>query len=231
MKQKQKPISQQAAVELLEQMARIAEGEDVTFCKVTTPANTTVIDKYALQKLLNSKPQATPVENQKTTYLRCNREGEQDVWESYVEGVRSEFRAGILVNANLTAEEQDIRVGCGGSYHIGMAAGFMASTNHPVKVPASQVRRLYFDQDEGRFLDRQTGAVIKGCDYLILKPDCSAEWIASPEQAKILGQLQVAIRVRDTTTNSNVFRKAAGEVKKLLNKFEEASYGSPEIHP
>lgn len=164
-----------------ETIIKVVEQEEVTFVQADTPA-VPVVDKYALKKLLFNKPPEQEPKRVKVTRIRCDRRFAR-TWAVYDTSgsVKHHFDAGIVANASLSSKEVPA-MGCGGgSDWIGMASGEMVSKGQPVTVPEQMVRRLYFDRDSGSFHDKETGAEITSCDYLILKPDCHAEYIAAPK--------------------------------------------------
>jgi len=146
--------------------------QDKTY--VQTPVK---IDKFALQKLLNSKP--PPLPDLPTVTVRCDRE--TDSWVVEMDGAVSNEPCAVLMDVTFSHKYESI--GCGGEYS-GTAKGLKLPSAQPVKADKVTVKKLYFDPFEGGFFIKGTGEKLLRADYLILKPGCHSEVVMAPEVAK-----------------------------------------------
>lgn len=137
--------------------------------------------KYAVKKLLMSKPEARDPEYPRVI-VRCNRKTGKWVVVYSETNTPVEKEALVLINAVFTKEKIRTGYGCGSySEYVGFAGGQMIAEGVPVTVPKDRVRHLRFDEDNGCFYCRTTGKKLEAADYLILKANCHSEYIEPPQ--------------------------------------------------
>ncbi len=136
--------------------------------------------RLELQKLLDSKAPDLP-----RVVVRCDRKtGKWNLFHN--DKPWKQMQACVLVNVHFACEwlEGENTSGCGwrggsdGEY-IGYAAGDLLPIGVPVTVPKQGVTALRFDPDDGKFYDPETGHLLKGSGYLILKDNCSSEYVGA----------------------------------------------------
>lgn len=116
--------------------------------------------------------------------VRCNRETKKwELWrnnEPY-----KQLDALILINVSFTCsvmdkDERGRYLGCGSYVNgtfTGFATGDMLPVSTPLSVPTEGVVRLRFNKETGNFYNPDTGDYLEGAGYLILKENCSSEYV------------------------------------------------------
>lgn len=135
--------------------------------------------RLELQKLLESSAPELP-----RVVVRCDRNtGEWNLFHN--DKPWKSLKACVLINVRFSCEWQEGESfsGCGrrgasGEY-IGYAAGDLLPIATPITVPKHGVTALRFEPDNGKFYDPDTGDLLSGSGYLILKQGCSSEYVGA----------------------------------------------------
>lgn len=171
--------------ETLEQVAqraptvieRKSDGKTVTFTELPAGHWDTAPISRELKDLLNREAPELP-----RVVVRCNRKTGQ--WQLFKDDQAwKSLQAAVLINVSFSCEWVNGKhLGCGAyadGEHIGYAAGNLLPHATPLTVPEAGVVRLRFDPEEGKFYDSETGQILSGSGYLILKEDCSSEYVTA----------------------------------------------------